>query len=97
MPRVRLLLFATLREKFGVKELDLELGRGGGLRELFEAAADRLGGDFLSEVLDDSGLPRDDRIIMVNGRNVKDTPDRGTSIRLADGDVVAVFPPIAGG
>ena len=41
------------------------------------------------------GIPyRDDRIITINGRNIKDIKDE---IRIKEGDVIAVFPPVAGG
>ena len=37
---------------------------------------------------------REDRISTINGRNIKDIKGE---IRLKEGDVVAIFPPIAGG
>jgi len=52
-----------------------------------------LGKDFYYEVFNEKDELRSDRIITVNGRNVKDVG----SLRLKDGDRIAIFPPIAGG
>jgi len=82
------MLFATLR-RFG-KEFEVECD--GTLESVFRNLAKRLGNDFYREVFDESGKIRDDRIITVDGRNLKDEKPR-----LKDGSVVAVFPPIAGG
>ncbi len=88
MVKVRIELFATLREKFG---RCVEVECNGTLEDCFVQASKLLGKEFLDEVMKDGKL-RDDRIITVNGRNVKD------EIReLRDGDLIAVFPPIAGG
>ncbi len=88
MARVRIELFATLREKFG-RSVEVECDC---LEDCFKKAAVVLGEEFLKEVLDENGKIRDDRIITINGRNIKD------ELRdLKDGDTIAVFPPIAGG
>ncbi len=57
------------------------------------AAAEKLGKDFLKEVFDESGNFRDDRIITVNGRNIKDERIE----KLTENARIAVFPPVAGG
>lgn len=87
-------LFATLREKYGVRKLDIEFS--GTLHDLFEKASEKLGSEFLEDVYSnvERRIFRDDRIITINGRNIKDIkkiPD------LKDGDNIALFPPIAGG
>jgi molybdopterin synthase sulfur carrier subunit len=86
--KVRVELFATLRKKFG-KMVEVECN--GTIEDCFIQASKVLGKDFLKEVMKNGKL-RDDRIITVNGRNIKDELRR-----LEDGDVVSVFPPIAGG
>ncbi len=90
MPRVKIKIFATLRERYGRGEVEVECD--GTLRDAVEKAAKVLGPEFVSEVFRD-GKPRDDRIILVNGRHIQFLPE----IRLKDGDVIVVFPPIAGG
>lgn len=88
----RLLLFASLREKYGVKEVEINWS-GGGLKEFFLEASKKLGSEFLSEVFEGE-KPRDDRIILVDGRNIKDIKGK---VRVKPESVVAVFPPMAGG
>ncbi len=88
MVRVRVELFATLREKFG-KSVEVECN--GTIEDCFVQASKILGKEFLNEVMEGNRI-REDRIITVNGRNIKDEKKE-----LKDGDVIAVFPPIAGG
>jgi len=90
VPRVKIKLFATLRERYGRSEVEVECD--GTLRDAVEKAAGLLGEDFIGEVFSD-GKPRDDRIILVNGRHIQFLGE----VSLRDGDVVAIFPPLAGG
>jgi len=88
--RVRIEFYATLREKFG-KSIEIECN--GTLRDAFLSASKILGKEFLKEVFDEEGNYRADRIITVNGRNIKDEMVEF----LNEGDRIAVFPPVAGG
>ncbi|RLE60848.1 MAG: molybdopterin synthase sulfur carrier subunit [Thermoprotei archaeon] len=90
MPKVTFRLFATLRDKYKVKELEVECD--GTLRNAVEEAAKKIGEDFINEVYQ-NGQVRNDRIIMINGRHIQFIKD----LKLKDGDVIAIFPPIAGG
>ncbi len=89
--RVRVELFATLR-RFG-KSFEVECT--GDLKDAFLAVAKELrdkGDEFLKEIFDEDGNIRKDRIIMIDGRNIKDE-----LIELREGSRITVFPPIAGG
>ena len=88
--RVKIEFFATLREKYGKS---LEVDCDGTLKDAFLAASKRLGEDFLKEIFDEVGNYRDDRIILVNGRNIKDEKIEN----LRENTKIAVFPPVAGG
>lgn len=80
--RVKVLLFAFLRERLGREELSLEIPQGTKVAEL------------PGKVFPDSGLPPDvwSRIrYAVNLEYV--SSDRG----LEEGDEVALIPPVAGG
>jgi molybdopterin synthase sulfur carrier subunit len=88
--RVKIELYATLRDRYG-KTVEVECD--GTLKGAFTAAAEKLGKDFLNEIFDERGSFRDDRIILVNGRNIKDEMIE----KLDEGVKIAVFPPVAGG
>lgn len=90
---IKILLFATLRKKYGSKEITIQCD--GTLKGLIESASKVLGEEFLDDVYDQrSGRVRDDLIFMINGRNLKDLKG---NIELRDQDVIAIFPPLAGG
>lgn len=90
---VKILLFATLREKYHLKELMVECD--GSLKGLIESASKILGEEFLNDVYDkERGKIREDIIFMINGRNIKDLKG---NIELKDLDAIAIFPPLAGG
>jgi molybdopterin synthase sulfur carrier subunit len=89
----KIMLFATLRKKYGVKDLNVECD--GTIFNLIENASKILGGSFFDDVYDkNQGKVRENIIFMINGRNIKDL---GEKIKIKDNDVIAIFPPIAGG
>ena len=93
MVKIEILLFATLRDKYGVRKIEIECD--GTIRNLIENAARRLGESFLASVYNlDRDKVRDDLIFAINGRNIKDLKGE---IELESGDVIAIFPPVAGG
>jgi len=90
---VRVVLFATLRKKYGVKEVVVRCD--GTLKSLVENISKTLGDSFFTEIYDKNrGKVRDNLILMINGRNIKDLKGEVT---LRNNDVIAVFPPLAGG
>jgi len=90
LPRVKIRLFATLRERYGRGEVEVDCD--GTLRGAVEKAAEVLGEGFVGEVFE-GDKPREDRIILVNGRHIQFLD----KVELRDGDVIAIFPPLAGG
>jgi len=90
---VKIMLFATLRSKYKTRELTVACD--GTLLNMIENASKILGPEFVDDVYDKKrGKIRDDMIFMVNGRNIKDLEGE---ITLKDNDVIAIFPPLAGG
>ena len=93
MVRARILLFATLRDKYKVRELEVTCD--GTVRNLIESAARILDKDFLGRIYDVSqNKVREGLIFAVNGRNVKAIKGED---EIKEGDTVAIFPLIAGG
>jgi len=89
----KIMLFATLRKKYGVRDLTVKCD--GTIRSLIENASRILGARFIDEVyVRKLGKVREDIILMINGRNIKDLKGK---IEIKDGDVISVFPPLAGG
>ena len=91
---VKILLFATLREKYGRKEVEIDYN--GDFKNLIDKVAEKLGKDFYIDIFDERGDLREDRIIMINGRNIKDLNDAEDK-RISNIDKIAIFPPLAGG
>ncbi len=89
--KVKVLLFATLRDKYGVRELEVVCD--GSLEDLVRKLTERLGESFREEIVDDNNDLRRDRIIFINGRHIQFIDE----VSFKDGDVIAIFPPVAGG
>jgi MoaD family protein len=82
---LRLRLFAAARQAAGLANDEFDLPDGTSLRELLAAAGDRYGPEF-RDVL--AGAR-----VWVDG----DEPAQGADTALADGDEIAVLPPVSGG
>ena len=84
---IRLLL---KREKFELPTSDNE-----NAGELLQRLQQQIATPFLHKLLDDKGEPILGTIIMINRRNIHHLEKLETLIH--DGDVIALFPPGAGG
>ena len=87
-------IFATLRQLVGAKEI--EVGLEGG--DTVGSVVTRLVADYpaLGEhILDDGGNLEAYINVFVNGRSMRFLDGLNTS--LGEGDVLAIFPPVAGG
>ena len=90
MVKVKILLFATLRDTYHTREIEVECD--GTIRDTILKASEKLGKEFYNEVFEDSSY-RKDRIILVNGRHIQ----FASSQQLKDGDTISLFSPTAGG
>lgn len=92
--RITIRFFAAYRDIAGSKEEQIEV-RGhasvGALLDVLFRRSPRL----RQEIADEEGNVREYVGVLTNGRHVRDL--QGLSTPLADGDVVSLFPPVAGG
>jgi molybdopterin synthase sulfur carrier subunit len=96
MINVKVKVFADFRDILGIKETDLQLPSNITVRSLVQTLSDKYSqGKLEREVFDGSGKLQKYVKILVNERDV-DFLD-GLSTQLKDGDVLAMFPPVAGG
>jgi molybdopterin converting factor small subunit len=90
---VKIMLFATLRKKYRVKELNVKCD--GTIFNLIENASKILGESFFDDVYDrNQGKVRENIIFMINGRDIRNLEGK---IKVNNNDIIAIFPPIAGG
>ncbi len=85
-----LLRLLLKREKFELPAVVNET-----VGQLLQRLQQQLATPFLQKLLDDQGTPIPGTIIMVNRRNIHHLEQLETQVQ--DGDVVALFPPGAGG
>lgn len=85
--------FADFRELLG-KELVLSIPEGANVEELLHLLGNGSAA-FLSKVFESNGQLKPSIIILQNGMNIHSLNEFET--KLAEGDVIAIFPLIAGG
>jgi molybdopterin synthase sulfur carrier subunit len=90
---VRIRFFARFRELLGT-DIVVAVPKNKGLSDLIKDVASR-NKDGYDAIFDEKGAFREFVILMQNGRRLEtsDAPE----IKVADGDEIAVFPPVAGG
>jgi len=91
--KVKVKFFATFKELFGTDVTEIELGSGANIRELLNLLCDSR--RCHKEIFDHSGEIRHYVKILKNGRHIEFLD--GIHTELKEDDVVAMFPPVAGG
>jgi molybdopterin synthase sulfur carrier subunit len=91
--QVKVMAFAAFREILG-RERAVELKGEATVRELLEALA-AISPRFKEAAFEPSGALRDYVLLMVNRKRID--PEQDLDRILAEGDELAVFPPLAGG
>ena len=91
--RVKVLAFASFREILG-RESEVELPGDASIRELLDTLASG-SPRFREAAFEPSGILRDYVLLMVNRKRID--AEKDLSRILADGDELAIFPPLAGG
>jgi molybdopterin synthase sulfur carrier subunit len=91
--KARIRFFARFRELLGAEAIT-EPAPGTSLAALVRETA-RRNGEGYGAIFDERGSFRDHVILMRNGRRVEAAD--AESIPVAEGDEIAVFPPVSGG
>jgi molybdopterin synthase sulfur carrier subunit len=87
--------FSLLRLLLKQNSMDLAWVEGDTVQRVLDRAQKQVATPFLHKLLDDRGTPHAGTIILVNRRNILHLQELQTPV--ADGDVLAFFPPGAGG
>ncbi len=85
--------FANFREAVDKREERVEGANS--IASLFKKLTDKFGERLAKELYSENGEFKDAVNILVNGRGVRLPQD--LKMKLKDGDVVAIFPPVSGG
>ncbi|MEW6592495.1 MAG: HemK2/MTQ2 family protein methyltransferase [Candidatus Hadarchaeota archaeon] len=93
--KVEIRLFADLRELAGQKSVQEEVPEGATVEDAVKKLAGRLGKEFQGKIIDDAGRLRQMFSILVNDKLITNLD--GPFTKLGDGDVISIFPPVAGG
>jgi molybdopterin synthase sulfur carrier subunit len=81
-------------EQFGFQQLTVNF-KGRTVLELLNQISDERGTKFRNTVFDEEGNLRRYIKVLVNGRGLHVL--QGLDTPLSDGDIIALFPPVAGG
>ncbi|MFW9779791.1 MAG: ubiquitin-like small modifier protein 1 [Candidatus Heimdallarchaeota archaeon] len=94
--KVIIKFFASFRKLAGVKEVEKEIDPDTTVLSLLQALCQTYP-KISNEVFQDKEHEnlQDSIVILLNGRNIKFI--KGTESKLADKDILAIFPPAAGG
>jgi len=93
--KVKVKLFAEIREAAGLKEVEVDVRDGASLIDVLSKLSEKLGEEFRRKLIDGkTGLPKDSYNFSVNG-TIMQKVDFGMKLR--DGDVLAILPPVSGG
>jgi len=87
--------FAALREITGKREEAFDFDGEVTAKKFLEVLVARYGKQVAEFLLDQKGTLREDLVMLVNG-NAVDTSDLA-SLKLKNGDLVVILPPIGGG
>ncbi|GFO95864.1 molybdopterin synthase subunit MoaD [groundwater metagenome] len=90
MPKIRVKLFANLREFTGTKELEVDSGT---VRDVLQKLSEKFPG--FEKMIFDGEKIKPYVNVFLNGKNVLDPG--GIETELRTNDEIAIFPPVSGG
>ncbi|MEM3429801.1 MAG: MoaD family protein [Candidatus Bathyarchaeia archaeon] len=96
MGKVKVKLFAHLRQAAGVKEVDIEIDEGETIKDLIGKLSRRFGKDFEDRIRDPLTGSLAPFLIMVGQEEISSVKGN-LNHKLRDGDTVSLLEPVGGG
>ncbi len=92
LPRVTVKFYTVLRDKLGTGNVELT---GADVLEVLKKLSSKYGPDFKEEIFDKNGDVHNYYILLLNDKTVDQKNPQKSALK--EGDVLHIFPPIAGG
>ncbi|MBU4310448.1 MoaD family protein [bacterium] len=92
MARITVRFYTTLKEKVGKGKVELEAKN---VADALEELREQFGTKFTDQLYEPSGKIKDYYILLLSGRSVDRKEIKKTTLK--EGDILHIFPPIAGG
>ncbi len=92
MARITVRFYTTLKEKVGKGKVELE---DKNVADVLEDLKEQFGTKFTDQLYDPSGEMKDYYILLLSGHTVFREEIKKTKVK--EGDILHIFPPIAGG
>ncbi len=92
MARITVRFYTTLKEKVGKGKVELEAKN---VADALEELKEQFGTKFTDQLYDPSNKIKDYYILLLSGHTVQKEEIKKTEVK--EGDILHIFPPIAGG
>ncbi len=95
MIAVKISFLSLLKDRIGVKELNMDLEDNSTINDVFTKLSEKFGDDIKTVLLKKTGDLNDHVVIMLNEKNIRSLDDLNTKIQ--NKDEITLLPAIAGG
>ena len=95
MIAVKVSFLSLLKDRIGVKELNLDLEDNSTINDVFSELFEKFGDDIKTVLVKKTGELNDHVVIMLNEKNIRSLDDLDTKIQ--NNDEIMLLPAIAGG
>jgi molybdopterin synthase sulfur carrier subunit len=95
MIAVKISFLSLLRDRIGVKELNMDLEDNSTINDVFMKLIEKFGDDIKTVLVKKTGDINDHVVIMLNEKNIRSLDDLNTKIQ--NKDEITLLPAIAGG
>jgi molybdopterin synthase sulfur carrier subunit len=95
MIAVKISFLSLLKDRIGVKELNMDLEDNSTINDVFSKLFEKFGEDIKTVLVKKTGELNDHVVIMLNEKNIRSLDDLNTKIQ--NKDEITLLPAIAGG